>query len=53
VWCSDQRGKVVKCQGIKLTTGDSIDELHKSGYKYLGVIETDKVDERKYSQGIS
>ena len=40
-----KRGKVVKSQGIKLSSDDVVEEVGKNGYKYLGIIESDKIEE--------
>ena len=38
-----KRGKKVRCEGIRLPNDDEISEAESQGYKYLGVLEVDKV----------
>ena len=40
-----KRGKAVKSQGLKLAEGEIINEIEDGGYKYLGVLEKDKIME--------
>ena len=40
-----KRGKLVKSQGIKMSDGSVIKEVEEDGYKYLGIIEADKIKE--------
>ena len=42
VW---KRGKVVKQNGIALPNGQTMKEIDESGYKYLGIVEMDKIKE--------
>ena len=44
-----QRGRKTRWEGIHLSNGDEIDEAGAEGYKYLGVLEIDKItcDEKK------
>ena len=34
-----KRGKVVRCEGIKLSNGEVMKEVEKEGYTYLGIVE--------------
>ena len=42
-----QRGKVVRCEGIKLPNCEVIKEVEKEGYTYLGIVELDKIKENE------
>ena len=42
-----RRGKVVRCEGIKLPNTIVMKEVEKKGYKYLGKVELNKVKENK------
>ena len=39
-----KRGKVVTSGGIRLTDSEIIREVDENGYKYLGIIESDKIE---------
>ena len=41
-----KRGKLIKSNGIKLSNGEAINEVDEEGYKYLGILELDKVKEK-------
>ena len=41
------RGKVVRCEGIKLPNSDVMKEVEKEGYTYLGIVELDKIKENE------
>ena len=38
-----KRGKVVRCEGIKLPNCEVMKEVEKEGYTYLGIVELDKI----------
>ena len=40
-------GEVVRCEGIKLPNCELIKEVEKVGYKYLGIVELDKIKENE------
>ena len=40
-----KRGKIVKQNGITLPNGQMMKEVDESGYKYLGIVEMDKIKE--------
>ena len=40
-----KRGKAVKQNGIALPNGQMMKEIDESGYKYLGIVEMDKIKE--------
>ena len=37
------RGKVKSTEGIELPSGERIREIEEDGYKYLGILEYDRV----------
>ena len=41
------RGKVKSTDGIELPSGEKIREIEEDGYKYLGILEYDKVKEQE------
>ena len=44
------RGKVVRCEGIKLPNSDVMKEVEKEGYTYLGIVELDKIKENEMKE---
>ena len=44
------RGKVVKCDGIKLPINEVMKEFEKEGYTYLGIVELDKIKENEMKE---
>ena len=42
-----KRGKVVRCEGIKLPNCEVMKEVEKEGYTYLGIVELDKIKENE------
>ena len=40
-----KRGKIVRNQGIELPNGETMKEVEQEGYKYLGIVELDKMKE--------
>ena len=55
-----KRGKVVRCEGIKLPNSEVMKEVKKKRYMYLGIVELDKIKEngekeekiKEYKQGL-
>ena len=45
-----KRGKLVKSEDIRLTNGESIKEVSDQGYKYLGILELDKIKEKEMKE---
>ena len=45
-----ERGKVVRCEGIKLPNSVVMKEVEKEGYKYLGIVELDKIKENEIKE---
>ena len=41
------RGKVKSTDGVELPSGEKIRELEEDGYKYLGILEYDRVKEQE------
>ena len=39
--------KLIKSNGIRLSNGETINEVDEKGYKYLGILELDKVKEKE------
>ena len=46
-----KRGKLSKAEGLRLLSGRMIKEVTEEGYKYLGILELDKVKEQEMRQG--
>ena len=42
-----KRGKVVWFEGVEMPDGERINEVEKSGYRYLGISEYNKIKESK------
>ena len=42
-----KRGKLSKTEGIQLVNGETIKEMCEEGYKYLGILELDRVKEQE------
>ena len=42
-----KKGKLSKTEGIQLVNGETIKEVCEEGYKYLGILELDKVKEQE------
>ena len=40
-----KRGKIVECNGIQLPDEETIKSVEENGYKYLGILELDKIME--------
>ena len=45
-----KRGKLIKSNRIKLSNGETINEVDEKGYKYLGILELDKVKEKEMKE---
>ena len=45
-----KRGKLVKSEDLRLTNGESIKEVDDEGYKYLGILELDKIKEKEMKE---
>ena len=45
-----KRGKVVRCEGIKLPNSEVTEEIEKEGYIYLGIVELDKIKENEMKE---
>ena len=43
-------GEVVRCKGIKLPNCELIKEVKKGGYKYLGIVELDKIKKNEIKE---
>ena len=48
-----KRGKIVKREGIKLPDGEEMKQVGQEGYKYLGIIELDKIKETEMKEKIT
>ena len=42
-----KRGKIVKMEGILLQDGQEVKGFDDSGYKYIGILETDQLKEKE------
>ena len=42
-----KRGKVARCEGIKLPNSEEMKEVEKEGYTYLGIVELDRINENE------
>ena len=47
-----KKGKIVKSEGIKLADGEVMKQVGQEGYKYLGIIELDKIKETEMKKQI-
>ena len=45
-----KRGKIVRCEGIKLPNCELMKEVQKEGYTYLDIIELDKIKENEMKE---
>ena len=48
-----KRGKIVNNEGIKLPDGEVMKQVGQEGYKYLGIIELDKINEKEMKEKIT
>ena len=39
-----ERGKVIRTDGIRLPDGQHMKDIDETGYTYLGILETDKIN---------
>ena len=46
----DERGKLSTTDGIELPGGEKIREVDEEGYKYLGILELDKIREKEMKE---
>ena len=46
-----KRGRVVSTVGITLPDGQVMEEIDDTGYKYLGILEYDKIKEKRMKEG--
>ena len=45
-----KRGKIVRCEGIKLPNTDIMKEVEKERYTYSGIVELDKIKENEMKE---
>jgi len=45
-----KRGKVARCEGMKLPDGEVLKEVEQEGYRYLGIMELDKIKESEMKE---
>ena len=45
-----KRGTVVSSEGVEMPDGERIDEVEKNGYRYLCILEYNKIKERKMKE---
>ena len=45
-----KRGKMVTCDRIELPDGQKMKGVHEEGYKYLGIVELDRIKEREMKE---
>ena len=45
-----KRGKVLRCEGIKLPNSEVLKEVEKEGYTYLGIVKLDKIKENEMKE---
>ena len=48
-----KRGKLVECNGVELPNEEVIKQVEKDGYKYLGVLELDRIMESDMKENFS
>lgn len=46
-WYSVKRGKIVKMEGVVPPDGQVMKEIEDTGYRYLGILETDHLKEKE------
>ena len=49
MWCTCIE-KVVSSEGVEMPDGERIEEVEKNGYKYLGILEYNKIKESKMKE---
>ena len=47
-----KRRKLIKSNGIKLSNGETINEVDEKGYKYLGILELDRVKGKEIKEEV-
>ena len=45
-----KRGTVVSSEGVEMPDGERIKEIEKNGYRYLGILEYNKIKESKMKE---
>ena len=45
-----KRGKIVTCDGIELPDGQKMKGVNEKGYKYLGIVELDRIKEKDMNE---
>ena len=45
-----KRGKMVTCDGIELPDGQKMKGVNEEGYKYLGIVELDRIKEKEMKE---
>ena len=45
-----KRGTVVSSEGVEMPDGERIKEVEKNGYRYLGILEYNKIKESKMKE---
>ena len=48
-----EREKVIRTDGIRLPDGQDMKDINETGYTYLGILETDKINEREMKEKFS
>ena len=48
-----ERGKVIRTDSIRLTDGQDMKGINETGYKYLGILETEKIKEKEMKEMFS
>ena len=48
-----ERGKVIRTDSIRLTDGQDMKGINETGYKYLGILETEKIKEKEMKEKFS
>ena len=48
-----ERGKVIKTEGIRLADGQHMKDIDETGYKYLGILENDKIKKKEMKKKFS
>ena len=48
-----ERGKVIRTDGIRLPDGQHMKDIDETGYIYLEILETDKIEEKEMKEKFS
>ena len=48
-----EREKVIRTDNIRLSDGQNMKDIDETGYTYLGILETDKIKEKKMKKKFS